>query len=409
MKANCSYTCIVDLTVFGNESPGTLRSISGSDRRGEWTHAAFVPRPLGDDGPELTPATYRAVAEARASLAALDSTAHLLPDATLFRQPAWRREAQSTSALEGTYAPLVAVLEADEDSPGSADLTEILNYVRMAEHGSAWIAEGRPITTGLLDELQGILMRGTPLDDTSGRVRDIQVVIGVRDGVTLGMSAIETARFVPTPPGPELEIGVEQLAAWIDAEHPAIDPVVATALAHYQFEALHPYRDGNGRLGRLLIVLHLVKQGVLVEPTLTVSPWFEARRRDYYDHLLAVSAAGAWDDYVRFFATGLAASADDTRNQMLALRAVQEDLRERVRRSKLRADTAIGLVDLAVARPSFTVRQAAQTLGVSYPRANELVTQLMAIDVLDVVDDRAYKRRFYAPDVMDVLTRGGRE
>lgn len=179
-------------------------------------------------------------------------------------------------------------------------------------------------------------------------------------------------------------------------------------MAHYQFEALHPYRDGNGRLGRLLIVLHLVKQGVLVEPTLTVSPWFEARRRDYYDHLLTVSTAGTWDDYVRFFATGLAASADDTRNQMLALRAVQEDLRERVRRSKLRADTAIGLVDLAVARPSFTVRQAAQTLGVSYPRANELVTQLMAIHVLDVVDDRAYKRRFYAPDVMDVLTRGGR-
>lgn len=390
--------------MFGNESPGTLLSISGSDRRGAWTHAAFVPRLLGEDGPELTPSTYRAVAEARASLAALDSTAHLLLDATLFRQPAWRREAQSTSALEGTYAPLAAVLEADEDSPGSADLTEILNYVRMAEHGSAWIAEGRPITSTLLDDLQGLLMRGTPLEAVSGRVRDTQVVIGVRDGAAIGMSAVESARFVPAPPGSDLEDGVNRLAAWIDADHPEIDPVVATALAHYQFEALHPYRDGNGRLGRLLIVLHLVKQRVLVEPTLTVSPWFEARRSDYYDRLLAVSTTGAWDDYVRFFATGLAAAADDTRRQMLALRAVQKDLRERVRRSKLRADTATGLVNLAVARPSFTVRQAAEALGVSYPRANELVSQLMAIDVLDVVDAHAYKRRFYAPDVMDVLT-----
>ncbi|MEU4418864.1 Fic family protein, partial [Nocardia salmonicida] len=302
----------------------------------------------------------------------MDGTARQLPDPTLFRQPALRREAQSTSALEGTYAPLSVVFEADEETPGSLDLTEILNYVRMAEHGFAGIGDSRPLSLPFLADIQGVLMRGTPLQHTSGRVREIQVVIGVRDGAALTAPAIHTARFVPSPPGPELEADLRALTDWINTDHSAdIDPVVAAAMAHYQFETLHPFQDGNGRLGRYLIVLHLMKQGILTEPTLTVSPWFEARRSAYYDHLLGVSTHGDWDGFVTFFATGLAAAADLTRRQMIALRAVQQRLRDVVRDSPLRAQRAVALVDLAVARPYFTVRQVAQELEVSYPRANE--------------------------------------
>lgn len=390
--------------MFGKSSLGRLVSIKGSDpRRGDWEHRAFVPHPLPSDSPELSGRTYRAVAEARASLAALDSTARQLPDPTLFRQPALRREAQSTSALEGTYAPLAVVLEADEFNPGSLDLTEILNYVRMAEHGFAWVGDGRPLSLAFLTDLQGILMDGTPLEDSSGRLREMQVVIGVRDDITVTTPSVHTARFVPPPPGPELEAGLRSLAEWMTASHDEIDPVVAAAMAHYQFETLHPFRDGNGRVGRFLVVLQLLTHHVLTEPTLTVSPWFEARRTAYYDRLLAVSAQGDWDRFVAFFATGLAAAADLTRRQMLALRAVQETLRETVRQSKLRAETAVALVDLAVARPSFTVGQVQQALDVSYPRANQLVSQLMEIGVLQVVDATAYKRRFFAPAVIDVL------
>lgn len=398
----------MDLSMFGKDSPGILVEIRGSDpHRGEWDHRAFVPHPLPTESPDLSGAAYRAVAAARASLAALDSTASHLPDPTLFRQPALRREAQSTSALEGTYAPLSVVLEADEDSPGSADLTEILNYVQMAEHGFAWAAEGRPLSAHFLRDLQGILMRDTQLADTGGSLRDIQVVIGIREGVGVTASAAESARFVPSPPGQDLEAHLQSLTDWLVADHTdAIDPVVAAAMAHYQFETLHPFRDGNGRVGRLLVVLHLVQQRILSEPTLTVSPWFEARRSEYYDRLLAVSTDGDWDRFVTFFASGLRAAADMTRNQMVALSTVQEILRDDVRRSKLRAGNAVALVDLAVARPSFTVRQVGSALGVSYPRANELVSQLMEIGVLDVVDPKAYKRRFYAPRVLDVLTGG---
>lgn len=129
----------------------------------------------------MTGATYRSIAQARAALAALDATARRLPNPYLLRTPVLRREAQSTSALEGTYAPLDDVLAADEDAPSTPQMTEILNYVAMADQGFAWVQEGRPLTVGLIEDLQGRLMRGTPLEPESGHLRTTQVVIGRRD------------------------------------------------------------------------------------------------------------------------------------------------------------------------------------------------------------------------------------
>lgn len=387
--------------------PGSLVPITGVDPLlGAWSHDAFVPDPLPSAMPSLAPETYLAVAEARAALASLDSTARRLPNPTLLRLPTLRREAQSTSALEGTYAPLAEVLIADEEDPATAELIEILNYVRMANYGFARIAEGWPLTVPLLSEFQGILMRGTPLHAESGRPRDTQVVIGRRPDAPPTGFPVHRARFVPPPPGPLLETSLRDLVDWMRADHRGrVDPVIAAAMTHYQFEALHPFRDGNGRVGRYLIVLHLQATGVLSEPTLTVSPWFEARRAEYYDHLLAVSTTGDWDGFVRFFAAGLQQAADETHAEMIALVDVQAELHERVRASPLRADSAHAVVDVAVANPSFTVRTVESAIGLSYGRANKLVSQLADIGILRVVNPDAYKRRFFAPDVLRVLTR----
>ena len=355
--------------------------------------------------PDLTTATFLAVSDARAALAALDSTSRQLPNPQLLRLPTLRREAQSTSALEGTYAPLAAVLTADENNASTAELVEVLNYVRMANLGFDKIARGQTISVSLLSELQGVLMRGTPLHAVSGRVRDNQVVIGRRpDADVLGFPA-HAARFIPSPPGLQLEANLRDLADWMQRPHGGhIDPVVAAAMSHYQFETLHPFRDGNGRLGRFLIVLHLQLSGVLEEPTLTVSPWFESRRQDYYDMLFGVSADGDWDSFVRFFARGLQAAADQTRRQMVALVAVQTELKELVRASTLRADSAHALVDLAVANPSFTVRKVESDLNLSYTRANKLVGQLVDLRILRQVPGDTYDRRFFAPRVLRTLT-----
>lgn len=395
----------MDLTTFSNTASGTLVSISGTDPRlGAWEHRAFRPDPLPSSTPRLTPPTYLAVSNARAALAALNSTASQLPNPRLLRLPTLRREAQSTSALEGTYAPLSDVLTADEDAPGTAEMTEVLNYVRMADVGFSAFDQGRALTANLIADLQGILMAGTPLQPDSGRLRERQVVVGRREGGDPLGFPVHNARFVPVPPGVLLSSGVQELVDWMNTDHShEIDPVVAAGMSHYQFETLHPFADGNGRLGRFLIVLHLQMTGVLSEPTLTVSPWFEARRSEYYDRLFAVSSVGDWDGFIRFFSKGLQAAADQTHRQMLALVAVQGELKEQVRASSLRADSAHAVVDIAIANPSFTVRRVQETLNLSYTRANKLVGQLVDLGVLTALDPDAYSRRFYAPRVLDVL------
>lgn len=387
--------------MFVNDTSGSLVDVTAPDGG---AGKAFVPAPLPADMPRLSAPTILAVADARAALAALDSTVAQLPDPTLLRTPTLRREAQATSALEGTYAPLRQVLTADSDEPATPDLVEILNYERMANYGFGWVGDGRPVTAAFLQDLQGMLMRGTPLAGNSGRLRDSQVVIGMRPDATARMNPLQAARFVPPPPGDHLVTGLDTLIKWMGHDHRGrIDPVVAVAMSHYQLETLHPFVDGNGRLGRLLIVLHLQSMGVLSEPTLTVSSWFEARRSAYCDRLLAVSTQGDWDAFIGFFVSGLQASADATRTQMRALVGVQIELAETVGQSRLRSANARALVDLAVANPSFTVRHVEARLNISYGRANALIGQLMNLGILDVVDEHAYKRIFFAPRVIDVI------
>ncbi len=363
-----------------------------------------MPDALGDSGPDLSQAAYRAVAEARAALAALDSTAARLPNPGLFRHASLRLEAQATSELEGTYEPLLEVLGVEPTEATSSSMIEVLNYVTVAELAFEWSAQGRPWSVSTFEELHRVLMQGTKGERDFHGVRPIQVVIGRREDADPAELPIKAARYVPPPPGDDLRRRLADLLDWAQSDHSATcDPVVAAAMVHYTFEALHPFHDGNGRLGRLLIVLHLHQLGVLTEPSITVSPWFESRRQRYYDALLGVSTTGDWSTWVELFAEGLAASAMDARARMTALTHVQEALKERVRESHLRSANARLLVDFAVARPTFTVRQVAEALGLQRAGAKKLVDNLITVGVLAEYGHRSYDRRFHAPDVVDIL------
>ena len=175
-------------------------------------------------------------------------------------------------------------------------------------------------------------------------------------------------------------------------------------MAHYQFETLHAFNDGNGRIGRLLVVLHLLYAGVLTEPTLTVSPWLEARRADDDDRLLRVNTVGDWHSWVRFFTDGLTASAGAAERQLTDLLAVSRELKQRVRSGGVRAENAVLFVD-CLQQPIFTVRQVQRQLQVTYPRANGLVGQLLSLGVLQRYDEGVYDREFTAPEVLAVLLR----
>jgi Fic family protein len=388
----------MDLDALGVSPIGRLVPISGSDRAGRpyeyWAYLADpLPRSL-----TLASGTWTVVTRAEAALARLDQAARQVPQPSLLRQPSLRREAQSTSALEGTFAPIEDVLASDVDTRGHApvELREILNYVVAAEQGFDWVRE-RPLTTGLLSSLQAILVTGTPGEHSdAGRVRDRQVFIGSPD------RPIEEARFVPAPPGDQLRAGMEDWIAWVNDPPPELPPVVQAALAHYQFETLHPFSDGNGRLGRLVIVLQLMRQQVLREPILVVSPWFEARRRAYQDGLLELSRTGDWDRWVRFFAEGVAASAEATRERVDRLVAWQQETRERVRAAGLKG-VAERVADELIGTPVLRASQVAQRHDVSSQGAMNALRRLAAIGVVRE-DSRNGRVRFVADDVVALLT-----
>lgn len=391
----------MDIQRFRPSPIGSLVPVRGVDGRNglSYEHFGYAPDPL-DDVPELSGRTWTAVSRASRALGRLEQGSVLLPNPAILRQPTLRREAQSTSALEGAYAPLDDVLAAEAVGGGtwSAALAEVLNYIDTAERAFDWVT-GSPITSGLLEELQGILVRGTAADTAqAGRIRDVPVAIGTSGG------RIEDARFVPMPPGTALRAAVMDLVHWLElTDRRGDDPVVATAMAHYQFETIHPFNDGNGRLGRLLIVLQLMRMGVLSEPLLSVSPWFEARREEYQEHLAEVSASGLWDPWISFFAEGIEQSAIDTGSRMAELLAVQAEYRERILASGGRG-MVLEIADFVIGTPFVSIPMLAAATGRTYQAASNAVARLCDLGILSEVERRGV-RVFRATDVVAVAMR----
>ena len=385
-----SYAGTVELEKFAASPIGNLVETSGTDKRtGEtYKHSAFVPDPLRSE-PQLSNESWRAIGRANRALGRLQQGSRFVPNPGLLRQPTLRREAQSTSALEGTFAPLEDVLAADVIDTGSRSLAlaEVLNFVEAAEVAFGTIEDGQRISLSLLRQVHAILVRGTAAETIdAGRVRSIQVAIGSRGG------GIEDARFVPMPPGSQLEAGVHDLVDWISAttSPDERDPVVAAAMAHYQFETLHPFNDGNGRIGRLLIVIQLLQDGALASSLLSVSPWFEQRRERYQDELAEVSATSDWDSWVRFFAQGIEAAALDTAKRLERVLDVQDEYQRLLRDAGIRG---IGR-DIAahvIGAPYVDLPTLARALGKTYQGVKDATLKLVALGILDEITVRHRK------------------
>lgn len=378
---------------------GHLVPIRGVDgRTGKpYDHIAYVAEPLADE-PELSSSTWRAVNAANRALARLDQASRQIPSPELLRRPTLRREAQSTSALEGTFAPLEQVLAADiQDGALSAELLEIFNYIDAANRAFEEVRHRRRISKGLLESSHGVLVHGTQADTVdAGRIRRGPVAIGSPTGT------IEGARFVPMPPGTALEVSVQDLLDWIATAPSAREPIVAAAMAHYQFETLHPFNDGNGRIGRLMVVLQFMADDLLTEPLLSVSPWFEARRPEYQEHLASVSATGSWDAWIQFFAAGIESSSNDIARRVDRLLAVQSRYVELVQTIP-RGRTVRDIIDILIGDPIVTVPMLARRLEKSQPAINTALGQLVDLGVVRGPIG-SYNRRFLAEDMWTAIT-----
>jgi Fic family protein len=388
----------MDLDALRGSPLGGLVPISGTDgRSGEsYDYFAYLARPL-PDAVELTSQTWTVVARAEAELARLDQAARQIPEPGLLRRPSLRREAQSTSALEGTFAPFEDVLESEPEERAqlSLEMREVLNYVVAAEEAFSWIDE-RPLTSGLVASLQQILVQGTPGEYTdAGQIRDRQVFIGPRD------APIAEARFVPAPPGDQLRSGFEDWIRWVNAPHDGMPSVVQAGLAHYQFETLHPFSDGNGRIGRLLIVLQLMRLGVLRHPILVVSPWFEARREAYQGALLDLTRTGQWNDWINFFAAGVGAAAATTHQRLDALLSWRDDTLKLVREARV-SGVAERVAGELIGAPILRASQVARRHHVSHQGA---MNALRRLGELGIVEERLRNGRitFSSPTVIGLL------
>jgi Fic family protein len=303
--------------------------------------------------------------------------------------------------LEGTYAPFADVLAADQDEDSrlmSAELREVLNFEQMAELAFSW-PEERPLSMTMLGELQETLVRGTAGErGDTGRLRECIVVIGPQG------AGFDRARFVPPPPGDQLRAGVEDLLSWM-ADSSSLPIVLQAALVHYQFECLHPYSDGNGRLGRLLVIVQLLRDAIIREPLLVVSPWFEQRRDRYQDELLTLSQTGNWDRWVCFFAEGVTAAAIESQRKVERLVALQESLQARVVGAGKRG-TAERLAAQLVGRPYVNRAIVAQEFSVTGQAAYNAIQTLVDLDILVKANLslRSGGNLYVAPEVVQILS-----
>jgi Fic family protein len=323
-----------------------------------------------------------------------------LPNPHLLIRPFIRREAVLSSKIEGTQATLGELLAAEagmavDRSPD--DLREVANYVVALEHGIARLPR-LPLSLRLVRELHGKLMAGVRGDPgRPGQFRDVQNWIGP-PGV-----GIDQATYVPPPPDQVLPC----LDAWEKFLHDrSLPPLIQAALAHYQFEAIHPFVDGNGRVGRLLITLFLVEREVLPAPLLYLSAFFEANRQAYYAHLQGVHERGEWEAWLAYFLRGVATQSADALSRASRINALLDKWRDKTVNAGLPA--AVRLVDLLAENPYWTTRRAAERLKVAFTTAQRAVAKLEALGIMRQVNQAKRDRLYCATVLLRILEEPAR-
>lgn len=365
------------------------RAVKTLGNHGYWAyHPAALPRSL-----ELTSQTVMLLSEADRALGRLAGAGRLLPNPHLLLQPYIAREAIASSRIEGTQASLSDVFDAQARNTAEGPVREVTNYIEALEHGLGRLPD-LPVSRRLLREVHEILLsdvRGQ--ERLPGEIRRSQNWIGSPD------NRPETALFVP-PPVDVMEPALDALERYIHAAN-QLPPLIEIALVHYQFETIHPFLDGNGRLGRLLIVFLLIERGLLSEPLLYLSAYFERRRSDYYDRLQAVRERGQMAEWIDFFLVGIAEQASDAMSRAETLSDLRESYRQRMAGDRSRA---VELVDLVFENPVLVANKVAERLEVTVQSALNHIRKLEAEGILEeVAGVPGRSKRWIARDVFTVL------
>ena len=366
------------------------------------TIRAFVPRPLPPDPPlELNEQRQRLLERATLALGRLDSVTLLLPDPHLFLYAYVRREAVLSSQIEGTQSSLAQLLLFElEEAPGVPldDVLEVSNYVAALEHGLKRLREGFPLSNRLIREMHAILLsRGRGSEKSPGEFRRSQNWIG---GTRPG-----NAHFVPPPPQ-YVQDCMSDLERFLHHEGNSYPALIKAALAHVQFETIHPFLDGNGRIGRLLIAFILHHDGLLSQPLLYLSLYFKQHRSEYYRLLDIVRMEGDWEAWLDFFLEGVeqtASNAVETARRLLSLFQRDEQVIQKAGRS---ASTLLRVFRVLCERPLATLNQVRERSGLSFPAVSHAMAALAQLGIVREVTGQRRHRIFAYNEYLNILNEG---
>jgi Fic family protein len=375
-------------------TPAVKRQPHGRLIRCSGGYSAFVPEPL-PPRIEWSAGLAAALSAADRAVGRLAGEGRRLPNPHLLIRPFVRREAVLSSRIEGTQATLGELLAAEAGAAverSAADLREVGNYVVALEYGVARL-RALPLSLRLVRELHEKLMRGVRGDvATPGEFRRSQNWIGPA-GCTLADAA-----FVPPPPDRLMDC----LGAWEKFLHDdTLPPLVHAALVHSQFEAIHPFLDGNGRVGRLLITLLLIAKGVLPSPLLYLSAWFEATREEYYARLSGVVERGEWEEWLGYFLAGAAGQAEDALGRIRRIDELLSRWRDQLGKSPSRLPEKA--IDLFVENPFWTVNKLAERLDVAFTTAQRAIDRLESASIVALVGEAKRNRVYCARAVLEIL------
>lgn len=362
---------------------------------------AFMPPPLPPNPPLDLPQIMSIYERAIAAVGRLDGVTTILPSTPFFLYMYVRKEALLSSQIEGTQSSLSDLLLHENDVTPSVeidDVTEVSNYVAAIAYGINRIRNDFPLSLRLIREMHKIILKsGRGITKQPGEFRRSQNWIG---GTRPG-----NALFVPPPPE-RLGECLDSFERFLHTKDTSLPPLIQAGLAHVQFETIHPFLDGNGRLGRLLITLILVDAGVLHEPLLYLSLFLKSRRDDYYRLLQEVRQAGAWEAWMEFFLTGVAETAEQAAETARKLIAMFELHRQKIATLGRTAPMTLRAHEIMQAKPIVTIQTVADELSTSFPTAGNALARLSRLGIIQETTGKQRNRTYAYPEYLALLDQG---
>ena len=365
---------------------------------GEAAYQSFRPNPLPPvPEVEMDEELVKLLIDANKQLAKLDTASQLISNADLFISMYVRKEALISSQIEGTQCTLDDVLDPEVEENANLDVSDVINYVKATQYALNRLKE-LPLCCRLIREIHEVLMEGVRgQDKTPGEFRCSQNWIGPAN------CALKEARYIP-PNVEDMQNAMMDLEKYIN-ENTDYDPLIRVALIHYQFETIHPFLDGNGRIGRLLILLYLMEQGLLAKPVIYISYFLKKNQIEYYDRISEVRRSGNFEQWIRFFLEAVSKAASDSLEAINRLSTLHDTNVQRLPKTNRSKDNLRAVFDYIEQYPIIDIKRTAKELEISYNTVATAVKKLVEFGILQETTNAARNRVFAYEGYLEILRK----